>query len=76
MTYDWLPGDKAILHRDHMGVATDIEVRVMAVAEGYAMVRRPYCVPTVKPIGELHKPERPGRSTDTSSPESGSEIQP
>jgi hypothetical protein len=33
------------------------DVRVMAVAEGYAMVRRPRCMPFVCSIKDLHKEE-------------------
>lgn len=33
--------------------------KVMAVADGYAMIRRPHCYPAVEPIGDL-VPAAPG----------------
>jgi hypothetical protein len=45
-----------ILHTSPGFACSDFQVRIMAVAEGYAMVRRNGAVPYVAPLNELYPP--------------------
>lgn len=47
----WLAGDRCHVHDGtHNGA---LVARVMAVAEGYAMLRYPHCIPFVVPLKSL-----------------------
>jgi hypothetical protein len=48
---DFKPGDRVMLIRETQDVFPPF--RIMAVADGYAMMRRPRCIPTVARLSEL-----------------------
>jgi len=52
-------GDKVTI-KSHAGYSTAPDARVMAIAEGYAMVRYPRAMPCVYRLKELSKQQEAG----------------